>query len=64
MHLPGFASAALALASTLHAAELQPRNLQQDLQDQALQNFKEAEANGTIAKGSCSLENAAVRKDW
>ena len=64
MHLSGVSSAVLALAGVAHAAALQPRDLLQDLQDQALRNFKEAEANGTIAKGSCSLENAAVRKDW
>ena len=52
------------MAGAVHAAALQPRDLLQNLQDQASLNFKEAETNGTIARGSCSLENAAVRKDW
>ena len=64
MHLYRFPSAVLAMAGAVHAAALQPRDLLQNLQDQASLNFKEAETNGTIARGSCSLENAAVRKDW
>jgi tyrosinase len=64
MHLASFSSAVLALTSTVYAAALQPRDLLQDLQDQALQNLKEAEANGTVAKGNCSLANATIRQDW
>ncbi|TID03838.1 Tyrosinase ustQ [Colletotrichum higginsianum] len=36
-----------------------------DLQAQALENLKAAEANGTLSKrGGCNLFNAQVRRDW
>ncbi|KAJ3947877.1 uncharacterized protein N0V96_002114 [Colletotrichum fioriniae] len=35
-----------------------------DLQVQAMENLKAAEANGTISKRGCNLFNASVRRDW
>lgn len=36
-----------------------------ELQAQAMENLKVAEANGTLSKrGSCNLFNANVRRDW
>ncbi|KAI8257254.1 Tyrosinase-like protein orsC [Colletotrichum sp. SAR11_239] len=36
-----------------------------ELQVQAMENLKTAEANGTLSKrGSCNLMNAQVRRDW
>lgn len=36
-----------------------------ELQAQAMENLKTAEANGTLSKrGSCNLTNAQVRRDW
>jgi tyrosinase len=64
MHLPSLSAVVLALAGTIQAAALQPRDLLQDLQDQAMKNLEEAEANGTLEKRSCTLKNAGVRQDW
>ncbi|KAF2999498.1 hypothetical protein E8E13_008840 [Curvularia kusanoi] len=57
-------AAVAALAALSEAAALQPRDLLQDLQNQALDNLKEAESNGTLTKRSCSVFNAGVRRDW
>ncbi|KAK1711415.1 hypothetical protein BDP67DRAFT_406263 [Colletotrichum lupini] len=35
-----------------------------DLQAQAMESLKAAEANGTISKRGCNLFNASVRRDW
>jgi tyrosinase len=64
MHLPSLSAVVLALASTIQGAALQPRDLLQDLQNQAMQNLKDAETNGTLSKRSCTLRNAVVRRDW
>ncbi|KAH4022428.1 hypothetical protein HBI09_169210 [Parastagonospora nodorum] len=64
MHICNIPLAIAALASIAQGAVLQPRDLLQNLQDQALQNLKEAQSNGSIAKRSCSLSTAAVRRDW
>jgi hypothetical protein len=64
MYLHCISAAVLALASIAQTAALQPRDLLQNLQDQALESLKEAELNGTVAKRKCSLSNAGVRRDW
>jgi tyrosinase len=64
MYFPSISAAVLALASIAQAAVLQPRDLLQDLQNQALQTLKEAESNGTLTKRSCSLSSAGIRRDW
>jgi tyrosinase len=64
MYLSGISAAVLALSGITQAAVLQPRDLLQDLQNQALQNLKEAELSGILAKRSCSLSNAGIRQDW
>jgi hypothetical protein len=51
-------------ANPPYAVPPNPHGLLQDLQDQALQNLKEVESNGTLTKTSCSLSNAGVRQDW
>lgn len=63
MHLSSCSAAVLAFASVAQAAVLQPRDLLQDLQKQAIQSLKEAEANGGPTK-TCTIENASVRQDW
>lgn len=64
MHFFNISAAVVALATLGQAAAVQPRDLLQDLQNQALQNLQEAESNATIAKRSCSVFNAGVRRDW
>lgn len=64
MHLPDIAAVVLALTSIAQAAAVQPRDLLQGLQNQALQNLKEAEADDTLAKRSYSLSNTGTRRDW
>jgi tyrosinase len=65
MLLFGIPTAVLALVGVVQSAALQPRDLLQDLQDQAIAALKEAEANGTLGKrSSCSIFNAPVRKNW
>lgn len=56
---------ALALTSVALSAAVIPRDdLLTDLQNQAMEALKQAEANSTLAKRSCSLSNAHVRRDW
>jgi tyrosinase len=58
-------AAILALASLVESAALQPRDLLQDLQDQALAVLKEAETNGTLERrANCNIFNAPVRRNW
>jgi len=64
MRLFALPVAVWALTSVVQSAALQPRNLLDDLQKQAMEALKEAESNGTLAKKSCSLSNASVRRDW
>jgi tyrosinase len=64
MHFTIVSAAILALASFAQAAALQPRDLLQDLQNQALANLKAAESSNPIAKRSCSVFNASARRDW
>lgn len=65
MLFSGIPTAVLALAGVVQSAVLQPRDLLQDLQDQAIAALKEAETNGTVGKrGSCSVFNAPVRRNW
>lgn len=65
MRFFGVPTAVLALAGVVQSAALQPRDLLQDLQDQAIAALKEAEANGTVGKrSSCSVFNAPARKNW
>lgn len=60
--------AVLALASAVAAAAVEKRDLIQDLQTQAFEALREAEASGApvAARGSskCSIRNADVRRDW
>ncbi|KAH8624226.1 hypothetical protein IG631_20965 [Alternaria alternata] len=58
-------TAILALASLVESAALQPRDLLQDLQDQALAALKEAERNGTLERrAGCNISTAPVRRNW
>ncbi|KAF6806351.1 FAD binding domain containing protein [Colletotrichum musicola] len=62
--------AALGLSTIASAAPLETRNeagsILADLQAQAMENLRKAEANGTLSKrdGSCNILNAQVRRDW
>jgi len=65
MRFSGISAIALALASVASSAALKPRNdLLADLQNQAMEALKQAEAEGTLGKRSCSLSNAYARRNW
>ncbi|KAI4948928.1 hypothetical protein J4E91_005390 [Alternaria rosae] len=65
MRLSSLSTALLAFASAAQSLAVERRDLLSDLQNQALENLKAAEKNGTLEKrGSCSIFNASVRKDW
>lgn len=64
MHLIPASSVILAFVSLAQAAARQPRDLLQDLQNQAIANLKEVELNSNAAKRSCSVFNASARRDW
>jgi tyrosinase len=65
MRFSALPAAILALASVVQSAAVEKRDLLQDLQDQAIAALKEAESNGTLEKrGSCTIANAAIRRDW
>jgi tyrosinase len=65
MRLSGFPAAVLALAGVVQSAAIEKRDLLSDLQNQAIENLKAAEANGTLTKrGDCKISNASVRRDW
>ncbi|KAI4626617.1 hypothetical protein J4E83_003769 [Alternaria metachromatica] len=65
MRLSGLPTALLAFAGAAQSLAVEKRDLLSDLQNQALENLKAAEKNGTLEKrGSCSIFNASVRKDW
>ncbi|KAH7083569.1 hypothetical protein FB567DRAFT_87419 [Paraphoma chrysanthemicola] len=57
-------SAVLALVCIGESAVLQSRDLLQDLQNQAIEALKAAEANGALERRSCSISNAGIRRDW
>jgi tyrosinase len=65
MRLSGFPAAVLALAGVAQSAVIEKRDLLSDLQNQAIENLKAAEANGTLAKrAGCNIANASIRRDW
>ena len=65
MRLVSLPTAILALASIAQSAVIEKRDLLADLQSQAIENLKEAEKNGALQKrGSCTIANASVRRDW
>lgn len=65
MRFYGISAVVLALTSVVSSAALVPRDdLLTDLQNQAMEALKQAEANGTLEKRSCSLSNAYARRDW
>jgi tyrosinase len=58
-------TAVLAFAGAVQSPAVEKRDLLSDLQNQALENLKAAEKNGTLEKsGGCSILTATVRKDW
>jgi tyrosinase len=65
MRLSSLPTALLAFAGAAQSLAVEKRDLLSDLQNQALENLKAAEKNGTLERrGSCSILNASVRKDW
>jgi tyrosinase len=55
----------LAFAGAVQSLAVEKRDLLSDLQNQALENLKAAEKNGTLEKrAGCSILTATVRKDW
>jgi tyrosinase len=65
MRFCGVSAIVLALTSVASSAALMPRDdLLADLQNKAMEALKEAEANGTLEKRSCSLSTAYARRDW
>jgi tyrosinase len=65
MRFSEISAIALTLVSVASSAALLPRNdLLTDLQNQAMEALKQAEASGTIEKRSCSLSNAYARRNW
>lgn len=51
----------LALATNIQSIVAEPQNVVKGLQEQAMAALRKLEVNGTQ---SCSISNAAVRKDW
>ena len=65
MRFSALPAAILALTSVVQSAAVEKRDLLQDLQDQAIAALKEAECNGTLEeRRSCTIANAAIRRDW
>ncbi|KAI1849818.1 hypothetical protein JX265_012284 [Neoarthrinium moseri] len=64
MHFTSLAVFGLCATSALvSATPLQTRDVLEDLQNQALAALRDATDNG-LAKKSCSIFNAKIRKDW
>lgn len=64
MHLTGLVAAGLCATSALVSANpVQKRDVLEDVQKQAIAALQNATDNG-LAKKSCNIFNAKIRKEW